>query len=602
MKKVLLGFLLVLGMSFALGACESADNSASSNLGQSSGVVNGNSGTSDSEKEDVCEVVFKQAGCVDVIRTIDKGETLSDIPNPVEKMGYTVVWDRTDFSNITEDLVVNAIITANTYTVTYDANGGTIATETQEVTYDAETTLVTPEKEDYLFLGWTYNGNAVVSGAKWTIAKSVILVATWQDNRPTYTVKFVDGTKSMEITVKKGESVADVDVPAFVGKTGYSVKWDKVDYTNIQADMTVTAEYTPNKYTITYEADGFAIDGRTVELTYDALCTALDMSLKSKENNFLGWKYGDATYTQSSTWNVAGDVTLAADWAPKDQVVVTFTDTDGTRLNKAVYQGENLTDIPTPTAKKGYTVDKENWYADKACTIVATFTNLQNDTTVYAKATANKYTVTYNANGGSVENITQQVTYDADYTLATPTHEESYMRFDGWKDENGNTITSGKWSIEKDSFLTAQWTDTRATFTISFVQAGQEMKTFTVKEGEMFVDIPAVVSKIGYNVQWDEKALAKLSNVTENVEVVAVETVKTYTVMLNPAGGTVSQSSITVAYGEEYQLPLPSKKGYTFKYWTYENKKISMSGIWSIDAENIELIAVWIENEWTGNY
>ena len=596
MKKTLLILLLALGMTLSFAACGTSNGSG----GQSSDITGGSSGE---EIEDVCTIVFKQTGYADIIKTLDKGETLTDIPNPIQKVGYTIIWDRTDFSNVTENLVVNAIETPNTYTITFDASGGTIETETQEVIYDAETTFATPKKADYLFLGWTYNGRAIVNGAKWEIADNVTLVATWQDNRPTYTVKFVDGTKLTDITVKKGESIAEADVPNFVGKTGYSVRWDKTDYTNIQSDMTVTAEYKPNVYTVTYEAEGYEIDGSTTVLTFDDLCDALDMSLTKEGYNFLGWKYGNATYTKNSTWNIADDVILTADWSAKDQVVVTFINANGSAINKTAYKGEALTDIPRPQEKVGYIVDTENWYVDEECTTIASFADLQNNISVYAKAIAKTYTVSYNANGGVVSKETQTMTYNAEYALEVPTHEKSYMRFDGWKDAEGNTVAmSGDWTIDNGISLTAQWVDAREIFTISFVQAGQVTKTFTVKEGEAFIDIPEVVERTGYNVNWDEKSLAKLSNVVENVEVVAIETVKTYTIRLNANGGSVSQSSIEVVYGKAYQLLLPSKNNYTFEYWTYEGKIISMNGVWDIDAENIELVAIWVENNWTDNF
>ena len=129
MKKTLLVFILALGLCFSFGACNF-------------GGGNGGSDESSSLQQDVtCTVTFKQNGEANVVKTVKQGEDLTDIPTPKEKTGYTVVWDITDFTNITEDMEVNAVATANTYTITYDANGGSVATATQVVTYDEETTL-----------------------------------------------------------------------------------------------------------------------------------------------------------------------------------------------------------------------------------------------------------------------------------------------------------------------------------------------------------------------------------------------------------------------------------------------------------------------------
>ncbi|MBQ9114253.1 MAG: InlB B-repeat-containing protein [Clostridia bacterium] len=603
MRKILMLVLSVVMAAGFMAGCRILDDYTASNSDSSTT----SQGSSVTPSEKTFTVTFKQDGCADVVKEVKEGETLTDVPRPAEKIGYTVTWDQTDFTNIKDNIKVTAIEKANKYTVTYDAKGGSVTPETQEVVFDEKTTLATPQKQDYVFLGWTYKGAAVVDGAKWSIADNVKLEATWQDARPTYKVTFVDGSQSKVVDVKKGESVADADVPPFVGKTGYTVAWSETDYTNIQADMRVEANYKPITYIVTYNADGYEIDGKTVELTYDALCAGLDMSLTSVDKNFLGWTYVGVTYTRESTWKVADvNVVLEAAWAPKDQIVITFTDTDGSLITKTVYEGADLTDIPKPKDKPGYAVDKDNWYVDEACTTIATFTNIQEKVTVYAKATANKYTISYNANGGSVANPTQEVYYDETYTLETPTHEKSYMRFDGWKEDvNGNLITSGTWKTDGNISLTAQWTDTRAVYTISFVQAGKEKKTFTVKQGESFTNIPDPVAKTGYTVTWEEK---DLTNVQGNIEVKAIEIPDTYMITLKLYDGKAENAYVT--YGNSYEFKTPTRTGYTFQGWKYNGEDFAAKGTWNIVVTNECVIeAQWEKipvtddsEEWTGNY
>lgn len=575
-------FLLALGACFAIGGCKNS-----------------------TDDKQTYNITFKQVGQTDVVKTIEKGETLSDIPTPANKTGYTVTWDKTDFSNVTDNIIVNAVETANTYTITYDVNGGMIESTTQAVTYDAEYTLATPSKQDYSFLGWYNDGKLIIDG-KWSIANDVTLVAQWEDKRPAYTVTFVQGNLSKSISVKKGEAVAESDIPALVEKTGYTVAWDKTDFSNIQENITITALETPITYTATYDADGFAIDGGTVELQYDALCTALDMTLEREEYIFLGWEHAGITYTQDSVWKVAENVTLTANWAEKEQLVVTFKDTDGSEIKKTVRAGNTLTDIPTPKAKTGYAVDIENWYLDKECKSVATFENVQESVTVYAKATANTYTVTYNANGGMVANSTQSVTYDADYTLEIPTHEKEYMRFDGWVDEQGNTfVATGKWKALESVSLTAKWTDTRATYTVSFMQAGEAVKSFSVKAGDTLTEIPTPVGKTGYKVVWDR---TDFSNIQQDITVKTIETLKTYTVTFNANGGRTSNlTPLTITYGQEYTLPTPThaNKKMIFEGWAYDGKIVEQNGKWDIDVEEseIELTAIWSSNQvWTDGH
>ena len=90
-------------------------------------------------------VKFTQEGQATVERTIAVGESLTDIPTPVQKEGYTVVWDVKDFSSLTSSITVKAIATPNTYTITYAVGRNvTISSKTQAVEYGSSVTLLTP--------------------------------------------------------------------------------------------------------------------------------------------------------------------------------------------------------------------------------------------------------------------------------------------------------------------------------------------------------------------------------------------------------------------------------------------------------------------------
>ncbi len=76
-----------------------------------------------------------------------------------------------------------------TYTVTYDANGGTKAPAQQTKTEGESLTLSSqiPEKEGYLFKGWAVSatGNVVYNpGATYTQDADVTLYAVWEKNQP----------------------------------------------------------------------------------------------------------------------------------------------------------------------------------------------------------------------------------------------------------------------------------------------------------------------------------------------------------------------------------------------------------------------------------
>ena len=82
-------------------------------------------------------------------------------------------------------LTLYAKWTANTYAVSYNANGGTGAPSNQTKTYGVNLTLSStkPTRTNYNFLGWSTSANGGVvyaSGAKYTNNSAVTLYAVWE--------------------------------------------------------------------------------------------------------------------------------------------------------------------------------------------------------------------------------------------------------------------------------------------------------------------------------------------------------------------------------------------------------------------------------------
>lgn len=620
MKKALISLLSMFFVAGALSGCSffkipddssSADSSVqasedvSNSLEESSETPDVSEESSEEETTEYCTITFKQPGQPDVVKQVEKGEAFTDTPAPVDKIGYTVDWDCTgvDFANITADIVINAVETPNTYTVSYDCGRGTMpegVEYSQTVTYDSVVTHPVPVCEGWEFVAWMYEGAAI--SEKWTIADDVTLTAEWLDVRPEYTIKFVqDGQPDVEFTVKKHENLDVNLIPVPVQTPGYVTEWDKsaIDFTNVQANITVKTVVRPDTYTFEYIAEGTSVHGKWVVLEYNELCTGLEMDVYKEGYKFVGWEYDGVTYTNESVWKVVfEDYTLKylnAVFIEKDKLAVTFVHADGSTEVKDLYLGDTLYDQPIPKDKVGYTVDKEYWYKEPECIRTATFYDITEDVTFYAKATPNTYTITFNTNGGVLDSDTMTVTYDAAYTLPTPTHTNEFMQFVCWKDENGATIADGTWKKDGGATLTAQWANTQQKFTVSFVQAGQETKTYTdVLEGSDFTEIPAPAAKTGYNVEWKAEDLAKLNNISGNVVVNAVETAKTYTITLNANGGTVASATITVTYDATYELPTPTheNKFMSFVAWKDENGAVVANGTWTTDSD-VTLTAEW---------
>ncbi|MGN0761337.1 MAG: InlB B-repeat-containing protein, partial [Christensenellales bacterium] len=112
--------------------------------------------------------------------------------------GYTITGWSCSEARLGEKIPLNAAriinvyarYTPNEYTVTYDANNGSMSEKSVKVTYGKETQFAVPTRVGYTFMGWYRNDNQVTGqNAKgtWNYAGDGTLTAVWRANR--YSVK-----------------------------------------------------------------------------------------------------------------------------------------------------------------------------------------------------------------------------------------------------------------------------------------------------------------------------------------------------------------------------------------------------------------------------
>ena len=146
-------------------------------------------------------------------QTIKPGTTVSKPEVSVTKKGYTLSDDwytnkerteKFDFQTpITQDMTLYAAWTANTYTITYNANGGSGAPASQSYTYDANGTInlssTKPTRAGYTFLGWSLSPTATspsyTAGQAWkrSNASNYTLYAVWKSSYSTSTATYSGG-------------------------------------------------------------------------------------------------------------------------------------------------------------------------------------------------------------------------------------------------------------------------------------------------------------------------------------------------------------------------------------------------------------------------
>lgn len=176
-----------------------------------------------------------------------------------EKIGHTFShWIRTDngeivddFTNITADISVKAVYSANTYTITYFLNGGTNAeTNPAEFTYGTEVVLGSAVKGGSRFDGWytteTFEEGTMVTKISATQEGNVTLYAKFTEISASYTVTIQHSEDGMSVTVLIVPEGVAVDV-SVLSAEGYKLVGLYTDAAYTQAytaEMKITADTT----------------------------------------------------------------------------------------------------------------------------------------------------------------------------------------------------------------------------------------------------------------------------------------------------------------------------------------------------------------------
>ena len=235
------------------------------------------------------------------------------------------------------------------YTVTFQSEGGSEVASQIRANAPADQPA-DPTKEGYTFIGW-YNGESEWNFAD-AVATDLTLTAKWQLNR--YTITFKPENGGQDIVIKQDYGTA-ITAPANPTKTGYTFAgWDKeIPATMPAENMAITAQWTVNQYTITFRPENGGQD-IVIKQDYGTPITAPANPTKTGYT-FAGWD------KKIPTTMPAEDMTITARWTV-NQYTITFRPENGGQdiVIKQDY-GTPITAPANPT-KTGYTFagwDKE---------------------------------------------------------------------------------------------------------------------------------------------------------------------------------------------------------------------------------------------------
>jgi len=495
-----------------------------------------------------------------------------------------------------------------TFDIALDVNGGNPLPAAQRKLLDAEftgpyPTLPTPTRENYEFRGWS-------------------------------TVKNDTGVAADPfVALDKGVTAGDP-----IG----GVLGDKLE---ILAAHTLYAQWTPDEYTVTFDALGGAVDaawlaanpaGLTVKYgkPYPTLPTTEPSPMPAGATTFEYWYVdggdGAELFDNTTLVTTIGDHTLKAKW---DGILpgVTFVKYGGVIKpvnldNKEVVLGEDYGVLPVPV-RDGYTF--AGWYFDDA-----TFANVVTATTpvatgdphkIYAKWDAIDYTVTFMPEGGDMDAglLTRTVTYGTRYDTnaampdAADVERDGYD-FAGWyltTDYTGTAVADATvlgtfGTPAKDHNLYAKWD--AISYTVKFNTNGGPAFTPPADEksvafGAAYGTLADAPARMGYIFDgwWTDAVDGTKVRATTPVTIfddhsifaqwIAIPITVTFKDPLGLNKFTPASKKVALATKYGTLPPNPVLDGYVFAGWlsSFDGALVTKNTLVPDNAIDHELIAQW---------
>ncbi len=286
-----------------------------------------------------------------------------------------------DITNKSCSTTLYAIWKKITYTLSYNANGGSGAPSAQSGNTSYTVSSTKPTRSGYTFLGWSTSSSATSAsytpGSTISISKNTTLYAVWSKN--TYTLSYNANGGSGAPSSQSGNTSYTISntKPTRSGYTflGWSTSSSATSATyapgtsiKISKNTTLYAVWSKNTYTLSYDANGG--NGAPSAQSGNTSYTISNTKPTRSGYTFLGWSTSSsatsASYIPGSTISISKNTTLYAVWSKTN--INTNTPTLKIQNNpglKIINYGEKLkltaivTDMPSDAEIYWYMNDKK---------------------------------------------------------------------------------------------------------------------------------------------------------------------------------------------------------------------------------------------------
>lgn len=504
------------------------------------------------------------------------------------------------------------------HNITFDAgkiDGVDVTTEsdiTYNLKYGADISAPQMAMKGYTFAGWTVDGSTVATVADVVGTEDLTYTAMWEKENDTeyrieYYVQQADGRYTLQHMIQDTTATGKIFTEEYL--RGLAIDGTKTADEKFLLENAIVFENMTVKGIVCEEA---AVDGSgktvikinygrikhtlTFDLNYDGSVPIVkdvfyDAEVIAPQNvtrtgyTFVGWEVAPVTVMPAES------LTYRAVWTPNSNTAYKVEhykeQLDG---SYALADTDNLTgttDSDVTPGVKSYT----GFASPTAQTVTI---KADGSLVVVYKYIRKSYTITFDAEGGTVTPASITAKYGESITLPTPVREG--YGFKGWYNDASvfNNATMGA----KNLTLTAQWEAGKITYTVNHYQQNVDGNGYTIvktESGTADMDskiTPAVHTYEGFTAP-DEETITIKADANDNVVNYYYER-NQYNITWELGIGSADGQNYTkgsVYYGATVTAPVPAKNGYTFKW--------NATPVTTMPAKNLTYTANWTENTYS---
>ena len=548
-------------------------------------------------------------------QTIEYGSTVSEPDDPVW-VGYgfggwftdSDCTQAYDFETpVTQDVMLFAKWTINTYKITFDRNGGT-STATMEIVHGhIATEPIDPTRLGYFFDQWYMDEDCTVA-YDWSapVKEDLTLYAGWIENRHTVSYDSNGGTAYEDSSALDGYAAPYPGEPTKEGYTfdgwftdsGCTVLYDFKNPVPVTEDIVLYAGWTIVTNKVVFETyGGTNVPTQTVD--YGSTPIRPDDPVRIGYE-FGGW-YAYSSFTYEYDWSapITKVTWIYAKWIPIYHEIV-FHSNGGSDVESIQVLDSHVADMPDSPTMEGHTF--RGWFTDPDCTLAYDWdTIVTTDLMLYAKWEIQRIYIHFESNEGSaVESLV--VDYGTIPEKPADPTKDGY-NFMGWYEDETCMFLPYEWdsAIKQNLRLYAKWELKPIEHTIVFESnGGSDVGPIVIENGQVATK-PTDPTKVkhtfaGWYTDGDLTERYVWSNeVTYSFTLYAkwIYIPDEFTIMFDTDGGSVIEDMIVLEGSKATKPTDPTKDGHTFAGW-YTDEDCTVAYDWSAPVtENFTLYAGW---------